>query len=161
MDNRTYVQTEILYCRSGGLNPWTVSACAARNYGPQEWTFISNIKPFLKKSSCINVSQFWTHKLKMYLHFFPVCVFSIVMLIPKMFVDDQTDRHKVTKGSRTTRRTEILYCHSGYTNPWPASACAARNYRPREWTFIANLKPFFLTKFQYNLYLFIFKFILR
>ena len=36
-------------------------------------------------------------------------------------MDDQMDRH-----------TDILYCHSGNLNPWPAAACAARNYGPRK-----------------------------
>ena len=27
-------KTDILYCHSGGLNPWPVTACAARSYGP-------------------------------------------------------------------------------------------------------------------------------
>ena len=30
------------------------------------------------------------------------------------------------------KRTEILYCHSGDLNPWPATACSARNYGPRK-----------------------------
>ena len=53
-------------------------------------------------------------------------------LIPKRPADDLTDRHKTTKGPRTTRRmderTAILYCHSGYLNPWPEAACVACNY---------------------------------
>ena len=40
------------------------------------------------------------------------------------------------KGPRTTGRTDgwtdILYCHSGDLNSWPAAACTARNYWRRE-----------------------------
>ena len=28
-------------------------------------------------------------------------------------------------------QTDILYCHSGDLDPWPAAACAARNCGPR------------------------------
>ena len=52
-----------------------------------------------------------------------------------------------------TERTDILYYHSRGLELWPASACAARNYDLCEWTFIADLKPFFKQKPRYNLYL--------
>ena len=76
---------------------------------------------------------------------------------------------RVPKGPRTTRltdiksqkargrpdgRTDILYWYSGDLNPWPAAACTVRNYEPREWTFIDDLKPFFKPKFQYNLFIY-------
>ena len=57
------------------------------------------------------------------------CIYSR----PKRPTDDQTDRHKITKGPRRTGRTNgwtyILYCHSGDFNLWPVAACAARNYK--------------------------------
>ena len=67
-----------------------------------------------------------------------------IYLSPKIPADDQTDRNKITKGPRTTGRsdghtdeqtdgrTDILYCHSGYLSLWPAAACVARNYGMHE-----------------------------
>ena len=58
--------------------------------------------------SQINASQWWTPKLEI------------------------NTNKKSTKGpgtiGQTNRRTDILYCHRGYLNPWPADACAAHNY---------------------------------
>ena len=47
---------------------------------------------------------------------------------------EMNTKTKTTKGSRTTGQTDIIYCHSGDLTPWPAAACAARNYGPREWS---------------------------
>ena len=35
MTGQTDVWTDILYCHSGDLTPWTAAACTARNYGPR------------------------------------------------------------------------------------------------------------------------------
>ena len=47
--------------------------------------------------------------------------------------DNQTN---ICTDGRTEGQTEgqadILYCHAGDLNPWPASACAARNYGPHD-----------------------------
>ena len=51
-------------------------------------------------------------------------------------------RTKITKGPWTTGRTDILYWHSGYLNPWPVAACAAHNYGLHEcWPEIDAGKP--------------------
>ena len=68
----------------------------------------------------------------------------------KSLADNQTDGH-------TDGQMDILYCYSGYLNPWTAAACAARNCGPREWTVISDLKPFFSEKIWYNLYIYIYK----
>ena len=86
--------------------------------------------------------------------------FQCIYLIPKGPADDQTNRHKITKGLwttvRTYIRTEILYCHSGYFKPCPVAACAARNYWLLEWNFIAYLNPFFSNKNSDIIYIYIF-----
>ena len=58
----------------------------------------------LDPSVGVNASQLWT---------------------PTLEINSNT---KTEKGPRKTGRTDILYFHSGALNPWPAAACAARNY---------------------------------
>ena len=51
-----------------------------------------------------------------------------IYLSLKSPADDWTDRHKITKGPRTTKRTDARMDF----NPWPAAACSVRNYELRK-----------------------------
>ena len=60
------------------------------------------------------------------------CIYKI----PKRSMDDQTDRHKITKYLRTTGRTDgqmdIFFYHSGDLNLYAAATRAAFNYELHE-----------------------------
>ena len=119
---------DILYCHTVDLNPWPVATCAAHNYRPREWSPKSDTDERTDR----NIRSTGPH-------WDPLDPILGDKYTPTLDPTLEINKNKKTeKGpwttvrldGRTYGRTELLYCYSGYFNPWPAVACNAHNYRP-------------------------------